>query len=135
MSKCWKINFIEFLFYTPPTGPLKTCTQKIFFLKITFSLSKVVYRPGCQNILSTIKIRLAYKIWVLYLQNQASYVHFSFVKAMRNLNLKFFWNPEFLLKYWDFWLIFGIIWFQDSSSSLRWPWFSSAPNCLLLLYI
>ena len=57
-------------------------------------------------IFSTIKIRLACKIWVLYLQNQTSYVNFSFVKVMRNLHFTKVWNPEILLKFWDFWLIF-----------------------------
>ena len=51
-------------------------------------------------IFSTIKIRLACKIWVLYLQIQASYVIFSFVKVRWNLDLTKFWN-DILLKYWD----------------------------------
>ena len=51
---------------------------------------------------STIKIRPAYKISVLYLQNQASYSNFSLVNVMRNLNFPKFWNPEISLKFWDF---------------------------------
>ena len=100
-----KKNLLHFFY--PPMGPLKTCTQKIIFLNITCSLSKVVFWPWCQNmIFSTIKIRLACKIWVLYLQNQASYVNFSFVNLMQNLNFATFKNPEMFLKFQDFWLIF-----------------------------
>ena len=51
------------------------------------------------------KIRLACKIWVPYLQKQVSYVNFSFVKVML-IHVAKFWNPEILLKLWDFWLIF-----------------------------
>ena len=52
------------------------------------------------------KIRLPCEIWVLYLQNQPSYIDFSFIKVMQNLHFTKFWNPEILLKFWDFWLIF-----------------------------
>ena len=63
----------------------------------------MVLRPWCQNMFFfTLKIRLACKIWVLYLQNQGSYVNFSFVGVM----CAKFWNPEILLTFWDFWLIF-----------------------------
>ena len=47
-------------------------------------------------------IRPAYKISVLYLQNQASYSHFSLVNVLRNLNFTKYWNPEISLKFWDF---------------------------------
>ena len=53
-------------------------------------------------ICSTIKIRPANKISVLYLQNQASYSDFSLVNVMRNLHFTQFWNPEISLKFWDF---------------------------------
>ena len=59
-------------------------------------------------IFSSIKIRLACKIWVLYLQNQASYVNFLFVKVMRNLNFAKSCNLAILLKFLDFKLIFYI---------------------------
>ena len=59
--------------------------------------------PKLQNMIcSTIKIRPAYKISVLYLQNQASYSHFSPVNVMWNLNFTKFLNPEISLKFWDF---------------------------------
>ena len=48
-------------------------------------------RPCFQN-------RLACTIWVLYL--------FCLSRRCEISILKFFWNPEILLKFWDFWLIF-----------------------------
>ena len=70
LSKCWNNNFIEFLYFTPPTRPLKRCTQKNLFKNIKFKSQKVVCWPWCQNMnFSTTKNRLACKIWVLYLQN------------------------------------------------------------------
>ena len=46
------------------------------------------------------------KIWVLYFQNQVSYGNFLFIKVMQSINFAKFWNPEILLKFWDFWLSF-----------------------------
>ena len=64
---------------------------------------KLVGEPKLQNMIcSAIKIRPAYKISVLYLQNQASYSHFSLVNVMQNLNFTKYWNPEISLKFWDF---------------------------------
>ena len=53
--------------------------------------------------LPPLEIRPACK-WVLYPQNQASYVNFLCVKVKWNINFKKFWNPEIFLKFWDFWL-------------------------------
>ena len=50
----------------------------------------------------TITIRPAWKISVLYLQNQVSYSYFSLVTVMRNFNFTKSWNPEITLKFWDF---------------------------------
>ena len=58
----------------------------------------MVLRLWCQNE----KIMLACKIWVLYIQNQVSYVIFLFVKVMQNFKFTKFWNPEISLKFWDF---------------------------------
>ena len=126
-------KFVELLFLTPPKGPLNRSTQRIFWIYHILVYKKVVLQHWCQNmIFPTINIRLVNKIWVLYLQNQASYVNFLFVKVMRNLNFEFFWNPEILLKFGDFWLIFCMwplnipsnkcyiaIWGQK----WRFPWF------------
>ena len=100
-----KKNLLNFYFY-PPSGPPKTCTRRIFWKYHILVYKKGVLRPWCQNtIFSTIKTRLTCKIWVLYMKNPTSYVNFSFVKVMQNLNIAKFWNPEILLKYRDFWLI------------------------------
>ena len=48
------------------------------------------------------KIRHAYQIWVLYLQNQANYGNFLFVRVMQNFNSAKFWNPNISLKFWYF---------------------------------
>ena len=67
----------------------------------------MVLRHWCQNMIcSTMKIRLACKIWVLYLQNQASYANFCLSRWCEICISKKIWNPEILLKFWDFWLIF-----------------------------
>ena len=80
----------------PPYGPPKEVhPEEIFWKYHIFVHPNVVLQPWCQNmIFRTIKIMLACKIWVLYLQNQLSYVNFSFVKVMWNLNFaKFFFPP------------------------------------------
>ena len=67
----------------------------------------MVLRHWCQNMIcSSLKIRLAYKIWVLYLQNQGSYAVFSFDKVVQDLHFTKFWYPKILLKFCHFWLIF-----------------------------
>ena len=99
-----------FLPYLPPPfpiGPQKSCIKRIFCWKYSFFVDeKVVLWPWCQNmIFSIVKMTLACKILVLYLQNQAIHVNFSFVEVMKNLNFAKFWNPQILLKFRDIWLI------------------------------
>ena len=73
-------------FFTPP--PSDEGTEKWRFWKL-------VGEPKLQNMIcSTIRIRPAYKISVLYHQNPASYSNFSHVNVMQNLNFTKFWNPE-----------------------------------------
>ena len=82
-------------------------TDELNERKSPFIYFDIGRRAKLQNMIcSTIKIRPAYKISVLYLQNQASYSNFSLVNVMRNLNLTIFSNPEISLKFWDFGLNF-----------------------------
>ena len=92
-TKILKKKKIRFFYPIPPQrGVLKK-----------WRFWKWVGEPTLQNMIcSAIKIRPAYKISVLYLQNQASYSHFSLVNVMRNLNFTKYWNPEISLKFWDF---------------------------------
>ena len=90
--KFWRRKNPIFLPHPPQRGVLKK-----------WRFWKLVGEPKLQNMIcSAIKIRPAYKISVLYLQNQASYSHFSLVNVMRNLNFTKYWNPEISLKFWDF---------------------------------
>ena len=89
MSKFW----IKIFYPNPPSeGVLKK-----------WKFWKLVGEPKLLNMIcSTIKISPAYKISVLYLQNQASYCNFLLVNVMRNFNFTKFWNPEISLKFCDF---------------------------------
>ena len=88
-TKILKKKEIRFFYPIPPRrGVLKK-----------WKFWKLVREPKLQNMIcSTIKIRPAYKISVLYLQNQVSYSNFSLVNVMQNLKFTKFWNPEILLK-------------------------------------
>ena len=103
-----KQNFYWIFIFYPPYGPPKQVHPEDFFWKNHILVyKKVVLRHWCQSMIcSTMKIRLSCKIWILYLQNQASYADFSFVKVVQNFHFTQFWNPEILLKFLDFWLIF-----------------------------
>ena len=82
-----------FILYLPYGSPKEGHPDFSSVKNIIFQSQKVVIQSWCRNmIFSAIKNRLACKIQVLYLQNQASYVHFWFVKVIWNLNSEFFFE-------------------------------------------
>ena len=88
-----KKNWIAIFFFSP-----------LVLKKWTFQ--KLVGESKLINmIFSSIRMRLACTIWVLYLQNQASYSNFWLVNVMQNLNFTKFLNPEI----WNFSLNFCML--------------------------
>ena len=96
-----------FYFLPPPTGPLKRSIQRIFLFFFILGIKKWSFD-------------IDVKIWFVLLWKLGLHVKFEscIFKIKRVMSifrlsrwceisiLEFFWNPEILLKFWDFWLIF-----------------------------